>query len=102
MSQHLILKKQQRLDVSEILREYGKKFKQVRECYTDGKNGRCALGVLMSYFGWDGTDYLDAASGLQAATDELKRAGINEDLLIELNDSGMTFGEIADYLDRSM
>jgi hypothetical protein len=46
MSQHLILKKQQ-LNVSEILRGYGKKFKQ-------------------------------------------------------LNDSGMSFEEIADYLDRSM
>ena len=55
----------------------------------------------MSYSGWDGTDYLDAASGLLAAADKLKRAGIDEDLLIELNDSGMTFGEIADYLDRS-
>ena len=56
----------------------------------------------MSYFGWDGTDYLDAASGLLAAADELKRVCINKDLLIQLNDSGMTFGEIADYLDRSM
>ncbi len=101
MSQHLILKKQQ-LNVYEILRGYGKKFKQVRKRYTDGQNGRCALGVLMSYFGWDGTDCLDAASGLLAAADELKCAGIDEDLLIELNDSGMSFEEIADYLDRSM
>ena len=56
----------------------------------------------MSYFGWDGKDCLDAASGLLAVADELERAGINEDLLIELNDSVMTFGEIADYLDRSI
>jgi hypothetical protein len=78
MNQHLILKKQQ-LNVSEILRGYGKKFKQVRERYTDGQNGRCALGVLMSYFGWDGTDYLDAANGLLVAADELNHAGIDED-----------------------
>jgi hypothetical protein len=77
-------------------------FKQVRERYTDGENGRCALDVLMSYFGWDGKDCLDAASGLLAVADELEYAGINEDLLIELNDSVMTFGEIADYLDRSI
>jgi hypothetical protein len=84
---------------SEILREYRKKFKQVRERYTNGQNGRCALGVLMSYFGWDRSDYLDVANGLIAAADELNRAGINEDLLIELNDAGWTFDEIADHLE---
>jgi len=29
----------------------------------------------------------------------LKHAGIDEDLLINMNDSGLTFDEIADYLD---
>jgi hypothetical protein len=84
---------------SEILREYRKKFKQVRERYTNGQNGRCELGVLMSYFGWDRSVYLDVANGLIAAADELNRAGINEDLLIELNDAGWTFDEIADHLE---
>ena len=32
---------------------------------------------------------------------KLKRAGIDEELLMELNDLGMTFDEIADYLDRT-
>jgi hypothetical protein len=54
----------------------------------------------MSYFGWDGSDYLDAANGLIAAADELNGAGIDEDLLIELNDAGWTFDEIADHLER--
>ena len=35
------------------------------------------------------------------ALGELKRAGINEDLLIELNDLGLTFDEIADKLERT-
>ena len=69
--------------------------------YSDGHNGRCAIGVLMSYFGWDGRDNYDAAGGLFAALGELKHAGIDEDLLINLNDSGHTFDEIADYLDRT-
>jgi hypothetical protein len=68
--------------------------------YSDGRNGRCAVGVLMSYFGWDGRDDYNATSGLIAALDKLKLAGIDTDLLINLNDSGCTFGEMADYLDR--
>jgi hypothetical protein len=53
----------------------------------------------MSYLGWDGRDGFDAARGLFAALGELKHAGIDEDLLIALNDSGMSFDEIADYMD---
>jgi hypothetical protein len=68
--------------------------------YSDGKNGRCAIGVIMSYFAWDGTDDFDTAKVLFAALGKLKRAGIDEDLLINLNDSGLTFDEIADYLDN--
>jgi hypothetical protein len=68
--------------------------------YTDGRNGRCTIGVLMSYFGWDGRDDFDSARALFAALGELKHAGIEEDLLIELNDSGLTFDEIADNLDK--
>ena len=48
----------QELTISQILHEYGKKFTQVREQYSDGNNGRCAIGVLMSYFGWDGNTVL--------------------------------------------
>ena len=43
----------QELIISQILHEHGKKFTQVREQYSDGNNGRCAIGVLMNYFGWD-------------------------------------------------
>jgi hypothetical protein len=40
--------------VSQILRTYGKQFTQVRGRYSDGYNGRCAAGVIMSYYGWNG------------------------------------------------
>ena len=88
------------LTVSQILREYGKQFTQITDQYSDGHNGRCAIGVMMSYFGWDGTDDFDTAKALFVALGELKQAGIDEDLLINLNDSGYSFDEIADYLDR--
>lgn len=46
----------QELTVSGILRTYGKQFKQITQRYSDGHNGRCALGVIMSYYGWNGKD----------------------------------------------
>ena len=91
----------QELSDSQILRTYGKQFTQIREQFSDGLTGRCAIGVIMSYHGWDGRDGIDAAIGLFAALSELKFAGIDEGILMDLNDSGMSFDEIADYLDRN-
>jgi hypothetical protein len=58
MSQQLQLRqrllKQQDLTIPEILREYGKQFRQIQMQYSDGHDGRCTLGVIMSYFGWNG------------------------------------------------
>ena len=98
MSQQQLLK--QKLTVSQILRTYGKQFTQIIERYSDGRNGRCAIGVIMSYFGWDGRVNFDTAYDLLVASDVLKHADIDEDLLIDMNDSGMSFDEIADNLDR--
>jgi hypothetical protein len=86
--------------VSQILRTFGKRFRQIQNQYSDGGNGRCAVGVIMSYYGWDGIGDSDAAKLLLAASIQLKHANIDEGLLIDLNDSGYTFDEIADYLDR--
>ena len=88
------------MTISQILRTYGKQFRQIQMRYSDGQEGRCAIGLLMSFYGWDGKDDLDATKRLLAAFVELKDAGIDEGLLIDLNDSGYTFDEIADYLDR--
>ena len=99
MSQQQLLFNQE-LTISQILRIYGKQFTQTQKQYSDGKNGRCAVGVLMSYFGWDGRVDLHTANALIAISDVLEHANIDYDLLIDLNDSGYTFEEIADYLDR--
>jgi hypothetical protein len=90
----------QELTVSQILRTYGKQFRQITERYSDGHDGRCALGVLMSYYGWDGQDDSQAASKLLGTLIALRCAGVDKNLLIEMNDSGMSFDEIADCLDR--
>jgi hypothetical protein len=87
--------------ISQIIRTYGKQFIQIRKQYTDGFSGRCVMGVIMSYYGWDGKCITNAERRLYAALVALRQAGISKELLIELNDSGATFDEIADYLDRN-
>ena len=96
-SQQLLLR--QELTVSQILRTYGKQFTQITERYSDGKNGRC--GVIMSYFGWNGKDDIRASRKLLSAFIALTQAGVSKDLVVQLNDSGMSFDdEIADFIDQ--
>ena len=90
----------QQLTISQILRNYGKQFVQIRKQLSDGVNGRCALGVIMVHYGWNGKDDSDAPDRLLDALVALGRDAISENLIIRLNDTGMTFEEIADYLDR--
>ena len=92
----------QQLSISQIIRTFGKQFRQIRKQYTDGAGGRCVMGVIMSYYGWDGKCISNAERRLYAALTALRQAGIGKELLIELNDSGATFDEIADYLDRNL
>jgi hypothetical protein len=91
----------QESSISEIIRTYGKQFTQIRKQYTDGRGGRCVMGVIMSYYGWDGKCITNAERRLYAALVALRQAGISKELLIELNDSGASFDQIADYLDRN-
>lgn len=98
MSKEQLLLKHE-LTVSQILRTYGKQFRQIRLRYSDGTNGRCAMGVIMSYYGWDGREDFDAVNNLLDASDTLNHAGIDYSLLKDLNDSGFTFDEIANYID---
>jgi hypothetical protein len=55
----------------------------------------------MSYLSWDGKVNFDTANNLLAVLDVPIHAGIDEDLLVDLNDSGMSFDEIAAYLDQT-
>jgi hypothetical protein len=58
------------------------------------------LGVIMSYYGWNGKDDSSVFSKLLAALIALRNVGIDKNLIIEMNDSGFTFEEIASYIDR--
>src|SRR6186713_2200103 len=92
----------QESSISQIIRTYGKQFTQIRKQYTDGVGGRCVMGLIMSYYGWDGKCITNAERKLYAALVALRRAGISKELLIELNDSDATFDDIADYLDKNL
>ena len=92
----------QEASISQIIRMYGKQFTQIRKRYTDGLGGRCVMGLIMSFYGWDGKCITNAERKLYAALVALRRAGISKELLIELNDSGATFDDIADYLDKNL
>jgi hypothetical protein len=87
------------LSVAQILRVYGRQFRQIKKRYSDELDGRCAVGVIMSYFGWNGMHNSTAPTSLQTALHKLKDAGIRSGTVIKLNDSGKTFDEIADYID---
>jgi hypothetical protein len=95
MSQRQLLLKE-KLSISQILRAYGKQFTQITGRYSDGRNGRCSIGVIMSYYGWNGKD--DSHAAILGALIALRYAGIDKNLIIQLNDSDATFDEIADYL----
>jgi hypothetical protein len=54
----------------------------------------------MSYYGWKGKADSYPAEKLLGASIALRHTGVSKDLIIRLNDSGSTFNEIVDYLDR--
>jgi protein involved in sex pheromone biosynthesis len=88
----------EKLSISLILRAYRKQFTQIIGRYNDGRNGRCSIDVIMSYYGWDGKDDSHIATKLVGALIALRYVGIDKNLIIQLNDSDGTFDEIADYL----
>ena len=93
----------QEASISQIIRTYGKYFKQIRKQYTDGLGGRCVMGLIMSYYGWDCKCITNAERKVICCINQhYERAGMSKELLIELNDSGATFEDIADYLDRNL
>jgi hypothetical protein len=57
------------------------------------------MGLIMSYYGWDG--HSDASKSMIIALNSLKEVDVSRGTIIKLNDSGKTFDEIAEYLDRS-
>ena len=60
------------------------------------------MGVILSYYGWDGklNSLCDASPSCQADRQAMRNAGISRSCIIDQNDLGYTFDEIADHLSR--
>jgi hypothetical protein len=71
------------LSITQILRVYGKQFRQIKRQYSDEINGRGAVGVIMSYFGWNGIHNSDTPNSLQMTLQKLKDAGIRSGTIIK-------------------
>ena len=54
----------------------------------------------MSYYGWNGRDDSQATKKLLNTLIALSYAGFERNILTVMNDSGYTFNEIADYIDK--
>ena len=54
----------------------------------------------MSYYGWNGRDFFGIARSLIYTLKLLKNAGVQIGFIAQLNDSGKTFDQIADFLDK--
>jgi hypothetical protein len=73
--QQLLLR--QELTISQILRIW-MQFRQITERYSDGGNGRCALGVIMRYQGWKGQDDSQAANNLLGTLIAVRCTGVDK------------------------
>jgi hypothetical protein len=89
----------QEMSLPEIFCVYSKQFKQIKRRFLDERNGRCAMGLILLYYGWDG--HSDTSKPMKITLNLLREVGTSRGTIIKLNDSGKTFNEIADYLDSS-
>ena len=64
----------QEASISQIILTYGKQFKQIRKQYTYGFSGNCVMGVIMSYYGWDGKGIINAERRVYDALVALKHS----------------------------
>jgi hypothetical protein len=55
MSQLQLQQQQHQLSIPEILQVYGRQFKQIKRRLSDEQDGICAIGLILSYYGWDGS-----------------------------------------------
>jgi hypothetical protein len=89
----------QELKASYILRTHGKRFKQIKRVFSDRENGRCALGVIYSYFGWSGGNDIQDRAAPYYAVKAHRLIEYDASTISEMNDDGKTFDEIADWLE---
>ena len=78
-------------NVIRIIRQEKDKYKFIKSKYSDGKNGRCTLGLLHSSMGWDGKD-LSTRCSLRHLINNFEIRDIAN--IAEVNDECNSFDEV--------
>jgi hypothetical protein len=84
--------------LSEIVRNIP--YRQIKNALGDLMDGRCVIGGIMCYCGWDGKDYW-SNNALEIQTRVLDMVGGTEmwQVLVDKNNSGESFEMMADWLE---
>jgi hypothetical protein len=85
-------------NVIEIIRQEKDKYRFIKSKYSDGKNGRCTLGLLHSSMGWDGKD-LSTRHSLRHLINNFEIHDITT--IVEINDQCNSFDEVMDKLSNA-
>ena len=85
--------------LSQIIRSFT--FPQIQNLLADHKGGYCIMGGLYKYFGYDFAIAKEFSTDSIPAYREIKKlcGDISLHHLIDMNNSGSTFDEIADYVE---
>ena len=82
-------------NVIRILGQEKDKYKFIKSKYSDGKNGRCTLGLLHSSMGWDGND-LSTRRSLRHLINNFEIRDIAN--IAQINDECNSFDEVMEKL----
>ena len=91
------------VDTSFSCADCGQEFNSRQELKEHESTQHQKMSTLMSYYGWNGkrdSNSFDVARSLTSTLHALKNTGVQIDFIAQLNDSGSTFDEIADFLDK--
>lgn len=93
-----------RKKILQILQEDNGKYDFIRGDVTDGKNGRCAWGLVLSRYGWDGLDHATLGfetSRARAVHDlDCSRSGYDDDIyhMVKINNESNDWIETIEKL----
>ena len=85
--------KQKLVKVIEIVQEKKRLHRFIRYRYSDGEKGRCALGLLLTYYGWSGNPLDDSYPSSNSNVFDM--LNIHErNLIASINDKSNSYDEV--------
>lgn len=91
----------------EIIKEEKGKYKFIKKQFSDGKDGRCTNGLLLSHFGWNGERKADddktAIYSQEVFEKKVDELGSSQDITINtINDECNSYDEVIKRLEESL